>query len=93
VIDLQAPAEGRRAEELLEAVGLRVLLDDRPIGAGAKFTDADLIGCPLRVTVSPRSLEAGGAELGFRRGAGSEIIPMATLAAAAQARLSRLMSS
>lgn len=87
VIDLKAPAESRRAAESLEAGGLRVLLDDRAIGAGAKFTDADLIGCPLRVTVSPRSLEAGGAELSLRRGAGPEIVPLATLADAAQARL------
>lgn len=93
VIDLKAPDESRRAADSLEAAGLRVLLDDRPIGAGAKFTDADLIGCPLRVTVSPRSLEAGGVELSFRRGAGPEIIPLATLADAAQARLGRLMSS
>jgi len=93
VIDLKAEAESRRATESLESAGLRVLLDDRPIGAGAKFTDADLIGCPLRVTVSPRSLGAGGAEVSFRRGAEAEIVPLETLADAARALLVPLMSS
>ena len=40
------------------------LYDDRDgLGAGVKFKDADLIGIPWRVTVSSRSLEAGGAEV------------------------------
>ena len=55
----------------LESSGLSVLYDDRPIGAGAKFADADLIGCPLRVTISSRSLQAGGAELAGRKGSNS----------------------
>jgi prolyl-tRNA synthetase len=93
VIDLKAASESRRAAESLEDVGLRVLVDDCPIGAGATFTDADLIGIPLRVTVSPRSLEAGGAKLSFQRGAGPEIRPSATLAGAVQAHLAGLMSS
>jgi len=53
-------------EEMKEA-GVEVLFDDREKeGAGAKFGDADLIGCPLRVTISARSLEAGGAEVKVR---------------------------
>ena len=46
--------------------GLEVLYDDREESAGVKFADADLIGCPVRVTVSRRSLKAGGAELKMR---------------------------
>jgi prolyl-tRNA synthetase len=53
--------------ELLDA-GLKVLFDDRDAGAGAKFADAELIGCPLRLTVGKRSLEAGRAEAQARRG-------------------------
>jgi prolyl-tRNA synthetase len=93
VIELKAAGEGRVAAESLEAAGLRVLFDDRPMAAGAKFTDADLIGCPLRLTVSPRSLEAGGAELSFRRGGNPEIVPLESLATAVFARLNPLMSS
>ena len=38
----------------LEAAGLAVLLDDRELRPGEKFADADLIGCPVRVTVGKK---------------------------------------
>ena len=47
----------------LVAAGRDVLFDDREESAGVKFNDADLLGMPLRVTVSPRSLQQGGVEL------------------------------
>jgi prolyl-tRNA synthetase len=50
------------AEEVsgaLEASGRAVLLDDRDRRPGEKFADADLIGCPLRVTVGKKALEDG----------------------------------
>jgi prolyl-tRNA synthetase len=65
----QEPLE--RAESFcaqLEAAGLEVLFDDREESAGVKFTDADLIGCPVRGTVSRRSLGKGGVELKARWG-------------------------
>ncbi len=43
----------------LEAAGASVLLDDRDLRAGEKFADADLIGCPVRVTVGKKTLEDG----------------------------------
>jgi prolyl-tRNA synthetase len=51
-----------RAEEVaatIEASGSTVLLDDRDLRAGEKFADADLIGCPTRVTVGKKTLEDG----------------------------------
>jgi prolyl-tRNA synthetase len=48
-----------RAAEELSASGLDVLLDDRDLRAGEKFADADLIGCPMRVTAGRKSLEDG----------------------------------
>jgi prolyl-tRNA synthetase len=63
--------EAKAAEELydqLRAVGLDCLLDDRAAGAGEKFADAELLGCPLRLTVGRRSLESGTAEAVRRRG-------------------------
>jgi prolyl-tRNA synthetase len=48
-----------RAAEELSAAGLDVLLDDRDLRAGEKFADADLIGCPMRVTAGRKSLEDG----------------------------------
>lgn len=48
----------------LTAAGFEVLYDDREEPSpGVKFADADLIGLPLRITVSARSLEQGGVEL------------------------------
>jgi prolyl-tRNA synthetase len=48
-----------QAAEALDAAGLDVLLDDRDQRAGEKFADADLIGCPVRVTAGKKSLEDG----------------------------------
>jgi prolyl-tRNA synthetase len=48
-----------QAAEALSAAGLDVLLDDRDLRAGEKFADADLIGCPIRVTAGKKSLEDG----------------------------------
>ncbi len=45
------------------AVGIKTLYDDRIESPGVKFNDADLVGMPLRITVSPRSLDKGGVEL------------------------------
>ena len=49
-------------KELLDK-GVEVIYDDRKISPGVKFSDADLLGVPLRVNVSPRSLEAGVCEI------------------------------
>ena len=45
-----------------------MLFDDRDAGPGEKFTDAELLGCPLRLTIGKRSLESGTAEAQARRG-------------------------
>ena len=60
----------------LEAAGVEVLRDDRNESAGVKFKDADLIGIPLRVTVSPRSLKNGGVELKRRSSSESTMLPL-----------------
>ncbi|MCL5429398.1 MAG: His/Gly/Thr/Pro-type tRNA ligase C-terminal domain-containing protein, partial [Chloroflexi bacterium] len=51
----------------LQAAGHEVLYDDREETPGVKFNDADLIGLPIRLTVSERSLKEGGVELKLRR--------------------------
>ena len=52
----------------LSELGLDVLYDDRDAGPGEKFTDAELLGCPLRVTVGRRTLGSGEVEVQIRRG-------------------------
>ena len=54
---------GEQVAAALSAVGLDVLLDDRQLRPGEKFADADLIGCPLRVTVGKKTLEDGAVDL------------------------------
>jgi prolyl-tRNA synthetase len=61
-------AAAERLYDELRAAGYDVLLDDRDAGPGAKFADAELLGCPLRLTVGRRSLQAGSAEAMIRRG-------------------------
>jgi prolyl-tRNA synthetase len=48
--------------------GVEVIYDDRDVGPGEKFADAELLGVPLRLTVGPRSLESGEIEVQIRRG-------------------------
>jgi prolyl-tRNA synthetase len=65
-----------RLYEELELSGLDVLLDDRDAGPGEKFADAELLGCPLRVTVGRRSLENGELEVQIRRGREARTVPL-----------------
>jgi prolyl-tRNA synthetase len=76
--------EGSKVEEVakklyaeLEAAGLEVLFDDRPESPGVKFNDADLLGMPLRLTVSPRTLDKDSVELKKRSEKESELVPLA----------------
>jgi prolyl-tRNA synthetase len=56
-----------QAAEALSAAGYDVLLDDRALRPGEKFADADLIGCPTRVTAGRKSLEDGKVDVRDRR--------------------------
>jgi prolyl-tRNA synthetase len=67
----------------LQDAGFEVLFDDREEGsAGVKFNDADLLGMPVRVTVSPRSIENGGAEVKRRTEKDARVVPLADVAKA-----------
>jgi prolyl-tRNA synthetase len=69
--------------ELRES-GLEVLYDDREeLGPGAKFADAELLGCPLRLTAGKRSLASGELEAQVRRGQESRSLPLEGAAGAA----------
>ena len=64
----EAVAVAERLYEELQADGLDVLYDDRSASPGEKFADAELLGCPLRLTVGRKGLEAGEVEAQVRRG-------------------------
>ncbi len=78
-LGLDAEETAAKAEALYELLlesGFDVLFDDRlEPTAGVKFNDADLIGLPLRVTVSPRSLANGAVEVKRRGGGDLELVP------------------
>jgi prolyl-tRNA synthetase len=69
--------QGARAAETLEAAGATVLLDDRDQRAGEKFADADLIGCPVRITVGKKTLEDGMVDVRDRRTGEERRVPVA----------------
>jgi prolyl-tRNA synthetase len=60
----------------LQSSGLEVLYDERDAGPGEKFADAELLGCPLRLTVGRRTLAAGEIEVQVRRGQESRTVPV-----------------
>ncbi len=83
---------GEAAEKLaadLEALGVEVLHDDRGEKAGSMFSDADLIGIPFRVVVSPKSLAAGQVEFRTRECRDTEMIPLENAAAELAARVKK----
>jgi prolyl-tRNA synthetase len=77
------PEAVEKAERLgreLEAAGISALLDERDRRPGEKFADADLIGCPVRVTVGKKTLEDGQVDLLVRAGRAEERLPDAQAA-------------
>ncbi|MEE9201987.1 MAG: proline--tRNA ligase [Dehalococcoidia bacterium] len=80
------------AEELyqqLQGAGVEVLYDDREESPGVKFNDADLIGIPLRLVLSRRSLEKGSAEVKRRTEKQPSLLPIEGLAAQVKALLTQ----
>ena len=71
----------------LQEKGVEVIYDDRSVSAGVMFSDADLLGVPLRVIVSPRNLKNGVVELTARDKSFSETAPTAEAADAILAKL------
>jgi len=65
--------------EKLQAAGLSVLFDDRNDRAGVKFNDADLVGCPVRITLGERGLQNGMVEVKKRSGAEVEQVALAEI--------------
>jgi prolyl-tRNA synthetase len=83
LVTVAASREPRVAQEAdglyerLADAGIEVLYDDRDESPGVKFTDAELLGMPWIITISPRSLAAGGAEITRRATGERSIVPIA----------------
>ncbi|MGD0354715.1 MAG: proline--tRNA ligase [Dehalococcoidia bacterium] len=74
--DVKVMETAERLYSDLTAAGIEVLFDDRQESPGIKFNDADLIGIPLRVVVSPRTLQSNSVEVKWRREKQSQIMPL-----------------
>jgi prolyl-tRNA synthetase len=71
----------------LSAAGVETLYDEREAGTGEKLTDAELLGCPLRIVVGRRGLAEGVVEASERAGGAEHKLPVGEAAAQAQALL------
>jgi len=87
--DSQVVAEADALYERLRGQGYQVLYDDRAESAGVKFNDADLIGVPVRLTVSRRTLDNDQFELKARWEADRRLVPAGEVEAAIDATLRR----
>lgn len=84
LLDVKKPAvieAARDVEHRLRAAGLDVLVDDRPDSPGVKFNDADLLGLPVRITVSERALNQGGVEVKRRSSPDKQVVALDELPA------------
>ena len=79
---------GEEAAAALDRSGFSVLLDDRDARAGEKFADADLIGCPFRVTVGRKAAEDGTVDLRERAKGVDDAVKVSDLASAVREQLS-----
>jgi prolyl-tRNA synthetase len=80
---MESPQVATTAENLyadLESQGLQVLYDDRKESPGVKFNDADLLGIPIRVIISPRTMETNSIEVKRRSEKESELVPIEGIA-------------
>jgi prolyl-tRNA synthetase len=88
----EALADGGQLYAELEAAGVDVLFDDRGERAGVQFADADLIGVPLRLVVSPRAAAAGGVEAKRRAGGDAVVVPRAEVVSWVRGALATALS-
>ena len=90
-LSLDRPGVAEAADQLyesLEAAGLEVLYDDRDESPGVKFNDADLLGIPVRLTVSPRNLKQDAVEITDRSTLQKRMAPLSNAVTEAQSMLS-----
>jgi prolyl-tRNA synthetase len=74
--DAAVAAAGEQAYQALLAAGVDVIIDDRPDRAGVKFSDAELVGIPFRITIGKRGLASGTAELTDRATGETVAVPL-----------------
>ncbi len=84
LLHLDSPEVASAAEKAyqeLENAGIEVLFDDRDESPGVKFNDADLLGIPLRLTLSPRTLQKESIEVKWRTEKETQLLPLENVSA------------
>jgi prolyl-tRNA synthetase len=74
--DEAVAAAGERAYQALLEAGVDVIIDDRQDRVGVKFSDAELVGIPFRITIGKRGLASGTAELTDRATGETVAVPL-----------------
>jgi prolyl-tRNA synthetase len=74
--DAAVAQAGEQVYQSLLDAGVEVIIDDRPVRAGVKFSDAELVGIPFRVTVGKRGLASSHAELTDRATGSTVSVPL-----------------
>ena len=74
--ELDTRAKALEIYNELQKSGISILFDDRDERAGVKFNDADLIGCPIRLTVGEKGLKDGMVELKPRTAKENQLVPI-----------------
>ena len=82
-----------RIYQELQKEGIEVLFDDRDDSPGVKFNDADLLGIPLRLTLSPRTLQSQSIEVKWRMEKEAKLLPLENLAVQVKKLLDETASS
>ena len=77
--ELDTRAKAEEIYNTLHNAGISVLFDDRDERAGVKFNDADLIGCPIRLTVGEKALKEGMVELKPRKEKDNHLVSLPRL--------------
>ncbi len=90
--DEETHAAANKMYEQLQDAGLEVIYDDRKVSAGFMFSDADLLGVPVRVIVSPRNLKENVCEVITRDKTYSAKVPVEETVATVKNLVAELMS-
>lgn len=78
--DEAGASKGEEIYQALAAAGVDVIIDDRDVRAGVKFSDAELVGIPYRVTIGKRGLASGTAEVTDRATGETVAVPFEQVA-------------
>jgi prolyl-tRNA synthetase len=91
--DPAVAAAGERVYQSLQDSGIEVIVDDRPVRAGVKFSDAELVGIPFRITIGKRGLATNTAELTDRATNTTAQIPLPDLPQHTREALSKAIAA